>query len=98
MTPESIKGLDVVTTLTRRCHNHWFLADKKILSEKQLQIFCKIALAVELVKNFLGYDEPKQKDYDEDCVIDYQSDIKKHVDDSCAIILDYFYKVENKKR
>ena len=29
--PDTIKGLDVITTLTRWCQNYWFIVDKKIL-------------------------------------------------------------------
>ena len=93
----SIKGLGIVTTLTRWHNNHQFLADKKNLSAKRLNIFYKITLDVKHVKNLLDHDEPKHKDYDEDCVTCYQLDVKNCVEKSCAEILAYFCKVRNKK-
>ena len=49
------------------------------------------------MKNYSGHDEPNHRDYDEDSVTDYQSDVNKYVDKSCADILAYFCKVGNKE-
>ena len=37
--PNTIKGLDFITTLTRWCNKHWFLKDNNNLSAKKLMVF-----------------------------------------------------------
>ena len=69
--PNTIKGMDVITTLTRWHQNHWFNVDKKTLSEKQKRVYYKMTQAVIYVKNFSGLDEPDYEKYDEDCRTDY---------------------------
>ena len=95
--PNTIKGLDVITTLTRWYQNHWFNVDKKTLSEKQKRVYYKMMQAVFYVKNFSGLDEPNYEKHDEDCMTDYQQAVKKHVDKACADILAYFCKLECKE-
>ena len=58
---DTIEGLDVITTLTRWYYNHWFLVNKKNLSEKQKIVFYKMMQAFEHVKNFSGLFEPNYR-------------------------------------
>ena len=53
--------------------------------------------AVTHVKNFSGIDEPNYEECNEDSMTDYQQAVKKYVDKSCADILAYFCKLDNKE-
>ena len=95
--PDTIKGLDTITTLTRWCQNHWFLVDMNNLSGKQKRVYYKMMQAIAYVKNFSGNDEPNYEEHNEDSMTDYQQAVKKYVDKSCADILTYFCKLGNKE-
>ena len=95
--PDTIRGLDIVTTLTRWHQNHWFLVDMNILSGKQKRVYYKMMQAITYVKNVSGNDEPNYEEHNEDSMTDCQQAVKKHVDKSCADILAYFFKLGNKE-